>query len=643
MQNVGSSYVAQDLLGGGAIGEVWRGTDREGNPVAIKILRAEYSRKRDVVRRFIQERELLTDLDHAHVVTVHDLVYDNSTLAIVMDLIDGGDLAGLLHRTGPLDAERMRMIAADIASGLAAIHAADIVHLDLKPGNVLLRGADAGGAALIADLGVSQLTRGPTGVAEHPRFGTPQYTAPEIVTGGAVGSEADVYALGLLMIEMLRGQPVFPVDADAIETLDAQVTQEFERPAAADDALWALISSLVAKDPEDRPTALIAAAELGVPREQLGTSALHEDAQPAEVPAEEGVDRPLFPVSYDPFRTPSPTPTPTAPKDGAATQALGHRTTFLRSAQTVAFDQNGPRTRMLPSPSTTQLPPPGTAHPREPTDLPGGTREVEGRRRRWPLVAGGSFLLVAALVVAALIWLPGSPAPQPPTTGSTEPTPTQETLTGTPTESETPTTASADGEITVADVTGMTEQAARQEIHGGLRVEIVSVVGTDAQPGTVVRTAPEAGSPIAAGETVTLEVARETATQPLTDLTANATDGRAEVDSIDAGGTTSPGALVLTGDEGIARTDVLLQKRYLALDAGLAVPDSGNPVQVQIQLDQVPVLDETIEPGQSVPISLDVAEAQTLTVTVTSTSGGAAQVGLTSPTLSGEKGRVPGS
>ena len=131
MQKVGSNYVVHELLGSGATGEVWRGADGDSRPVAVKLLRPEFSNRRDVVRRFIQERELLTKIEHPHVVRVHDLVYDRSMLAIVMDLIGGGDLAALLFREGPLSQDRTRSIATDVALGLAAIHAAVIVLLDL--------------------------------------------------------------------------------------------------------------------------------------------------------------------------------------------------------------------------------------------------------------------------------------------------------------------------------------------------------------------------------------------------------------------------------------------------------------------------------------------------------------------------------
>lgn len=634
MQKVGSNYVVHELLGSGATGEVWRGADGHSRPVAVKLLRPEFSNRRDVVRRFIQERELLTKIEHPHVVQVHDLVYDRSMLAIVMDLIGGGDLAALLFREGPLSQDRTRSIATGVALGLAAIHAADIVHLDLKPGNVLLARSEGEETALIADLGVSQLAKGPTGVAEHPRFGTPQYTAPEIVTGGAVGSAADVYALGLLMIEMLQGKAAFDDGSDVLGVLDAQVTQEVERPDGADDETWRLISSMISKDPESRPTALDVAVELGAPQDELGLSAFHS-AVTEEEHAEDGVDRPLFPRASDPSRSGRPAGAQSArrPDNGPPTTQLGHRTSHLRSAQTVALNEIGPRTVALPQRAHSGDP--GAATPAEPLGDDHAAAAPHRRRgRRWALLAVAAVAASALVAtVGVLVWRAESPGPPPPTTSASS----------SPTETSTPTATLPPDAIGVPNVIGMTEQAARQQIHGGLRVDVVSVAGTADTEGTVTGTDPEVGTRLSAGDTVTLQVARELATQRLSELPPNATTGRAKVGSAVVDGSSYPASIVLTGETGIAVSTINLQKRYMSLEGAVGVPDDASEAQVQISLDQVPVFDETIPAGSSMPLELDLTDAQQMTVTVTTTSGDMAEAAVTDGTLFGEKGRVPGS
>lgn len=632
MQKVGSEYTVHELLGSGATGEVWRGTDGHGRPVAVKILRPEYSRRRDVVRRFIQERDLLTEIEHPHVVSVHDLVYDRSTLAIVMDLVEGGDLATVLHREGPMPPDRVRAIGAGIAMGLAAIHAADIVHLDLKPGNVLL---SRSGTALIADLGVSQLARGPAGVAEHPRFGTPQYTAPEIVLGGQVGSAADVYALGLLLVEMLQGHPAVDAGSDVLGVLDAQVDRHIPRPPGTDDELWSVIAPMLEKDPSDRPTAWESALALGAPSDGLGETALHGHDTDAQSP--DAQDRPLFPDAAA-----SGAPGDPQPADGPPTVHLGHRTSLLRSAQTVALDQPGPKTIAMPR----REDPHDLLGPPSPPDGGGGRTSAEipappgpgisvGRSRR-PLLAAaaGALLLAIGLVAGAATLLPHDDEPEPtsaPTTAqSSEPAPT--TSVSVP-----------PGAIVVPDVRGLTEQAARGEIHGGLRVDTVTVEGTAADDGTVVGTDPIPGTPVSPGDTVTLQVARELATLPLTDLHTAPRSGQADVTGVVVGGSTHPGSLLLTGPDGMAESQIILQKRYIRLDGGVTVPDGAPEARVQILVDQVPIFDETVAAGSTVPLDVEVADVNQLTFSVTSASGDPVEVALTEAVLHGEKGRVPGS
>ena len=618
MQKVGSNYVARQLIGTGATGDVWRGVDQDDAPVAIKILHAEYSRRRDVVHRFIQERDLLTEIQHPHVVHVHDLVYDRSTLAIVMDLIGGGDLSLLLVEEGPLGLERTRRIAADIAGGLAAIHAADIVHLDLKPGNVLLRreGEQDGAAesALIADLGVSQLAQGPAGVAEHPRFGTPQYTAPEVVMGGAVGSAADVYALGLLMVEMLDGHPAFgrtdPEDVFAI--LDAQASEEPARPEAVDDDTWTLITSMIAKDPEARPTAAEVALELGVTPAELDTSAFRGAASAL------GDAPPHEPDST----TDEATSAAHGVSDPARTVDLGHRTSILRSAQTVRLGARGSRTIALPlglQPGAVDDSSSDSADPAE-----GDVTSERGPRRRRPMVLalvliGG--VLLGALSVGAFLSL-REPGPQP----------TQATSTAT------------DGSIEVQDVTGMDEQEARAALGDQFEVDVVSVPGEAGQEGLVQGTRPAAGERALPGDTVTLEIAEELATQPLSDLPANTAGGRAGEGEVAVGGSTVQNAVTIQGNTARVEVTYMLQQRYITADTDVVVPDDGTAVRLSVEVDGTTVLEQEVQPGEQVPVTADVTGAQRLTFTVTSVDETSSpSFAFADGVLGGEAGTVPGT
>ncbi|MGP5079935.1 protein kinase domain-containing protein [Brachybacterium alimentarium] len=619
MLNVGSNYIARELLGTGATGDVWRGSDREDAPVAIKILHPEFAGRRDVVHRFIQERELLTEIDHPHVVRVHDLIYDRGTLAIVMDMVTGGDLSALLLREGPLPLERVRTLAAEVAMGLAAIHAADIVHLDLKPGNVLIQLEGGSEHALIADLGVSQLAQGPAGVAEHPRFGTPQYTAPEVVKGGAVGSAADVYALGLLIVEMLDGSPALgAIDPDDVfEILEAQVSEEIERPSAADDLTWQLVSTMLAKDPDERPTAAEAALGLGASARELDAAAFRGAASALGTGAPED-------------EHPQGTSEVTRPDgavggkgSGALTVNLGHRTSILRSAQTVRFGARGSRTIALPA----ALQPGALAQAGggEPPGAGGPAADgasVRRPRRRGRFAVGlalGLAVVLGAVAVGTL--LPLGEVESPPTTSTASSVP--------------------EGSVTVEDVSGMTEDAARDALGEAVEVKTIKVPGESGQEGTVLGTQPEAGSTVEQGSTVTLAIATGLETRPLASLPANTAGGRTTEESVAVGGTPSE-AIVVRANRPEVQVTYMVQARYISVEARMSVPDDGTLTLVTVEVDGELVAEETIEPGGSAPLTADVTDAQRLTLTATSSDDSTNPViALSEGILAGEEGTVP--
>lgn len=160
-RKIGSRYTAHQILGRGSAGTVWLGEGPEG-PVAIKLLREDLASDQELVSRFVQERTALLGLEHPHVVSVRDLVVDGNDLALVMDLVRGTDLRTRLDRERRLAPEAAVAIVADVADGLAAAHAAGVVHRDVKPENVLLDmqgpiGPGGSHPALLTDFGVAKL------------------------------------------------------------------------------------------------------------------------------------------------------------------------------------------------------------------------------------------------------------------------------------------------------------------------------------------------------------------------------------------------------------------------------------------------------------------------------------------------------
>lgn len=207
----------QALLGIGGMGVVYRAHDEAlGVPVAVKLLRPEVAMRPDALERFRQELLLARQVSSPHVVRIHDLAQHDGHWLISMDYVPG---EGLDHRIdrGPLPLEDTLRIARQVALGLQAAHARGVVHRDLKPANVLV---DGDGNAYISDFGVARslASSGLTHAGLGGAMGTPDYLSPEQARGDPVDTRSDLYALGLILREMLTGQPAFH-SATAAEAL----------------------------------------------------------------------------------------------------------------------------------------------------------------------------------------------------------------------------------------------------------------------------------------------------------------------------------------------------------------------------------------------------------------------------------------
>jgi tetratricopeptide (TPR) repeat protein len=195
------------MLGIGGMGVVYLAIDQSlGVPVAIKLLRPELASRPEAHERFRQELLFARQVSSPHVVRIHDIAHHEGRWLISMDYVDGEPLDKLLDRNGALTVDEALRITRQLALGLAAAHARDVVHRDLKPSNVLI---DAQGNAYISDFGIARSlgASGPTrsGVV----VGTPDYLSPEQARAQPVDARSDLYALGLLLYEMLAGQPAF--------------------------------------------------------------------------------------------------------------------------------------------------------------------------------------------------------------------------------------------------------------------------------------------------------------------------------------------------------------------------------------------------------------------------------------------------
>ncbi|MFI7415541.1 serine/threonine-protein kinase [Streptomyces sp. NPDC049627] len=267
-RKIGSRYTANQILGRGSAGTVWLGEGPEG-PVAIKLLREDLASDQELVGRFVQERTALLGLEHPNVVSVRDLVVDGNDLALVMDLVRGTDLRTRLDRDRRLAPEAAVAIVADVADGLAAAHAAGVVHRDVKPENVLLDmqgplGPGGSHPALLTDFGVAKLIDSPRRTRATKIIGTPDYLAPEIVEGLPPRAAVDIYALATVLYELLAGFTPFGGGHPGA-VLRRHVTETVAPLPGIPDELWQLIVQCLAKAPASR----LRASELGVRLREL--------------------------------------------------------------------------------------------------------------------------------------------------------------------------------------------------------------------------------------------------------------------------------------------------------------------------------------------------------------------------------------
>ena len=244
---VGGRYELGALLGTGASAVVRRASDRvTGRAFAVKLFHAGASTHDR--RRQQREMRALATLHHPGLVALHDGGVEDGRPFIVTDLVEGPTLAERLE-AGPLDPDEVRRLGARLADALAHVHRGGIVHRDLKPANVLL-GADG---PRLADFGIARAVDGTAVTGTGYVVGTAAYLAPEQVRGEWVGPEADVYALGLVLLEALTGRREYP--GALVESATARLHRPPGIPDGLPASLHTAVQAMTALDPAARPTA----------------------------------------------------------------------------------------------------------------------------------------------------------------------------------------------------------------------------------------------------------------------------------------------------------------------------------------------------------------------------------------------------
>ncbi|MFN8163995.1 MAG: serine/threonine-protein kinase [Solirubrobacterales bacterium] len=252
-----AGYRIERRLGRGGMGILYLavepGLDRR---VALKLIAPEATADEVFAKRFAEESRIAASIEHPNVVPIYAAGEEAGVPYIAMRFVAGSDLGRRIAREGRLDPELAVALIAQVGNGLDAIHAAGLVHRDVKPANVLLSGEEGAEHAYITDFGVARNVATQSGLTQTGRVvGTLDYVAPEQISGGAIDARVDVYALGCLLFKLLTGEVPFPREGEAAR-LYAHLNDPPPAPSlyvpAVPMALDDVVIRAMSKQPQDR-------------------------------------------------------------------------------------------------------------------------------------------------------------------------------------------------------------------------------------------------------------------------------------------------------------------------------------------------------------------------------------------------------
>ncbi|MEU9367670.1 serine/threonine-protein kinase [Streptomyces avermitilis] len=256
---VAGRYRLDELLGRGGAADVYEGLDlRLRRTVAVKVFRPESDAQTE--ERFGDEGRLLAQLQHPGLVTVYDSGREDGRPYLVMQLIKGTTLRRRIA-SAPLTPAEVSRVGSALASALAHVHAAGVVHRDVKPSNILLAET---GTPHLADFGISRLLDNTTHTATGELVGTAAYMAPEQVLGRGAGPAADIYSLGLVLLESLKGELEY--EGAPLEAAIARLHRPPVIPSGLPTDLVELLEAMTAPDENSRPDAHACFRALAVER-----------------------------------------------------------------------------------------------------------------------------------------------------------------------------------------------------------------------------------------------------------------------------------------------------------------------------------------------------------------------------------------
>lgn len=251
---IAARYRLVSRVAQGGMAEVWEAVDEVlTRPVAVKILLPHLAADKAFVTRFRREAIAAARLSDPHIVSIYDTCSEGEVEAIVMELVQGTTLRRFIDEHGPVHPRRAIDIAVQIAGALDHAHSNGLIHRDVKPGNILL---SEDGRVLVTDFGIVKAAEATSDLTDTGQvIGTAKYLSPEQVQGLPLDARSDVYALGIVLYEMLCGRPPFAGD-NATSTAVARLTSEPLRPrqvrAGLPRGLEDIVLRAMARHPDDR-------------------------------------------------------------------------------------------------------------------------------------------------------------------------------------------------------------------------------------------------------------------------------------------------------------------------------------------------------------------------------------------------------
>lgn len=259
-------FVLEKKIGEGGVGEVWRAYHQALKKYyAVKVIFPHLSKQPHFHDRFIQEAITMVNLEHPHIVGVHDFFSQDGNSFLVMSYIDGGSLADLLKERGPLPVQEAIRLSRGILDALNFANSRGVIHRDVKPNNILMR---PDGHPYLVDFGIAIVMGKPRMTQFGTNIGTPEYMSPEQIKAATIDHRTDVYSFGCVLYEMLAGRTPFGSREEGkgdYEIMSGHLERQPEsirkRNPEVDEHLESVVKQAMAKDPDKRFTGCSAMAD----------------------------------------------------------------------------------------------------------------------------------------------------------------------------------------------------------------------------------------------------------------------------------------------------------------------------------------------------------------------------------------------